>query len=144
VLLVDLPPGTGDVALTIAQKVPVSGGVTVTTPQNMSLVDAKRAVDMFERTNVPVLGLVENMSSFTPPGSSTPLSLFPKGDLDAYLDSKGIEKLGALPFEPKLGLCSESGIPMVEAEPESTASKTFQSLAKRLVEKFDHMANQEH
>jgi len=96
-LIVDLPPGTGDVGLTLAQKVPVSGAVVVCTPQNVALADAKKAMDMFERTNVRVLGVVENMAYLIgADGSKT--QLFPKGDLDAYLDVKKIRKLGQIHF----------------------------------------------
>lgn len=131
-LVIDLPPGTGDVALTVAQKVPVSGGLVVSTPQNMSLVDAKKATDMFEKINVPLLGVVENMSSFLPPGQDEPIQLFPKGDLDAYLDSKNLEKLVEIPFHPHVGLSSEAGLPVVESSPQSPEAEAFQKLAEKV------------
>ncbi len=131
-LLIDLPPGTGDVALTIAQKVPVDGAIVVTTPQNMSLSDAKKAIDMFERVNAKVLGVVENMSHFKVEGSDIPISLFPKGDLDKFLESRGLQKLAEVPFHPHVGLASESGIPFVESFPDSPESEAFEKIVKAL------------
>ncbi|HPI39319.1 MAG TPA: Mrp/NBP35 family ATP-binding protein [Pseudobdellovibrionaceae bacterium] len=131
-LVLDLPPGTGDIPLSIAQKVPVFGSVTVTTPQNISLGDVKKSLDMWTRVNVPVLGVIENMSYLmTPSGES--VQLFPKGDLNGYLDSKNIKKLGEIPFDPLLGLSCEVGIPLVESHPDSPASKAFFSIAQTLI-----------
>lgn len=132
-LIIDLPPGTGDVVLTIAQKVPVTGGVVVTTPQNMALADAKKAIDMFEKTQIPRLGVIENMSSFTPPGQSEPVALFPKGDLEAYLDAKGIKKLAEVPFHPNISLCSEAGIPIVESQPDSPEALAYLQVAEMIL-----------
>lgn len=107
-LIVDLPPGTGDVGLTLAQKVPITGAIVVLTPQNIALADAKKAIDMFDRTNVPVLGVVENMSYLEANGER--VQLFPKGDLDAYLDTKKIRKLAQIPFLPEIGMSGEAGV----------------------------------
>lgn len=133
-LIVDLPPGTGDVALTMAQKVPVNGGITVCTPQNIALVDAKKAMDMFEKVNVPNLGVVENMSYFLPPGASEKLALFPKGDMDQFLAEKHIPKLAEIPFNPAVSLSSEAGIPIVESHPQSAESEEFMALARKIAE----------
>jgi len=122
VLVIDLPPGTGDVALTMAQKVPVDGAIVVCTPQNLALADAKKAFDMFEKTNVPVLGAVENMAYLEKDGEK--IQLFPKGELDPYLDLKKIPKLGMIPFDPAIGLSSEAGIPY--------ESEAFQKMAETL------------
>jgi ATP-binding protein involved in chromosome partitioning len=132
-LIVDLPPGTGDVALTVAQKVPVAGAVVVTTPQNLSLVDARKAIDMFERINVPVLGAIENMSFFKASADAEPVQLFPRGDLDQFLDSKGIVKLATLPFDPKVGLACEAGFPTVVSDENGAVSECFAQLAKQLI-----------
>lgn len=132
VLIIDLPPGTGDVALTIAQKVPVTGAITVCTPQNMALVDAKRAVDMFDRVNIPVVGVVENMSYFIPPGQEEPVQLFPKGELDTYIESKHIKKIAEIPFNPSVALSSEAGIPTMESHRESNEGKAFAEAAKAI------------
>lgn len=131
-LLIDLPPGTGDVCLTIAQKVPVDGAIVVCTPQNIALVDASKAVDMFKKINIPILGVVENMSSFKPPGSDISYDLFPKGQLDKYIDTHGLKKLTEVPFDPHVGVCAETGIPFLQGRPESPAAIAFQSLSDKV------------
>ena len=132
-LIIDLPPGTGDVALTIAQKVPIDGAIVVTTPQNMSLSDAKKALDMFDRVNAKVLGVIENMSYLRVDGQDEPVQLFPKGELEVFLKSKNLKKIAEIPFHPHVGLASESGIPMVESYPDSPESLAFEQLAQSLV-----------
>jgi ATP-binding protein involved in chromosome partitioning len=127
-LIIDLPPGTGDVGLTMAQKVPVSGAIVVVTPQNIALADAKKAIDMFDRTNVPVLGVVENMSYLQNGGER--MQLFPKGDLDAYLDIKKIPKLVEIPFLPEVGVSGEAGVPYMEAH--SDPNDPFARLATQV------------
>ena len=131
-LLIDLPPGTGDVCLTIAQKVPVNGAIVVCTPQNIALVDASKAIDMFKKLNVPILGVVENMTSFTPPGSDKSYDLFPKGQLDKYIDTHGLTKLTEVPFDPHVGVCAETGIPLIQGKPESPAALAFQNLSTQV------------
>lgn len=132
-LIVDLPPGTGDVALTLAQKVPVSGAIVVCTPQNVALTDAKKAIDMFERINIPLLGVIENMSYMTGPGGER-IQLFPRGELDQYLDVKKITKLGQIPFYQEVGLGCEAGIPVVESHLGDIEAAEFVALAVRLDE----------
>lgn len=131
-LLIDLPPGTGDICLTIAQKVPVTGALVVCTPQNIALVDAQKAIDMFKKINIPILGVVENMSSFTPPGSDISYDLFPKGQLDTYLDAHGINKITEIPFDPHVAICSETGIPFIQGKPDSTAAAAFRVLGQTI------------
>ena len=133
-LLVDLPPGTGDIQLSLAQKVPVAGAIAVSTPQDISLTDVKKAIDMWNRVSVPLLGVVENMSYFIPPGSSEKIQLFPKGSLDRYLNERGFLKLGEVPFHPHVGLGSEAGIPIIESDPTCDESKSFFAIASRLRE----------
>lgn len=130
-LVVDLPPGTGDVALTLAQKVPVSGAILVSTPQNVALADAKKALDMFERINVPLLGVVENMAYMTTPGGER-VQLFPRGEMDNYLDVKKIRKLAQIPFYPDIGLASEAGITVVESHSEDEEAQVFLNLAEQV------------
>jgi len=131
-LVIDLPPGTGDVGLTMAQKVPVHGALLVCTPQNVALADAKKAIDMFERTNVPLMGVVENMAYLkTPDGEK--VQLFPRGELDGYLDVKKIPKLGVIPFYPEIGLSSEAGVPVSESHSGDEQAKVFDDLAARVV-----------
>ncbi len=134
-LVVDMPPGTGDVPLTLAQKVPLAGAITISTPQNISLIDVKKAVDMYERLGVPVLGMVENMAYFVPPGQSERVQLFPKGQLDQFLGEKRLDKLVEIPFEPQIGLGSEAGVPVVESHKESATAQIFLKLADQIIAK---------
>ena len=131
-LVVDLPPGTGDVVLTLAQKVPVSGGIVVCTPQNIALVDAKKALNMFAHLKVPCLGVVENMSSFKVKLNEEPIDLFPKGQLDTYLKTNNIKKLVSIPFHPDVGLSCESGVPFLESYPDSEEGLAFLKLAESI------------
>ena len=133
-LLIDLPPGTGDIQLSLAQKVPIAGAIAVSTPQDVALNDVKKAIDMWGRVSVPVLGVVENMSWFIPPGSTERMQLFPKGSIDTYLRDRGIAKLAEIPFHPNVGLGGEAGIPVVESDPTSEESVAFRNLASRLME----------
>jgi ATP-binding protein involved in chromosome partitioning len=129
VLVIDLPPGTGDVGLTMAQKVPVSGAVVVVTPQNIALADAKKALDMFQRTNVPVLGVVENMSHLvTPQGEK--VQLFPSGDLDTFLGVKALTKLAQIPFFPGVGVSAEAGVPVSQSHSGGEEAEAFTTLAQ--------------
>ncbi|MFZ4403785.1 MAG: Mrp/NBP35 family ATP-binding protein [Pseudobdellovibrionaceae bacterium] len=131
-LIVDLPPGTGDIQLSLAQKVPLAGAVVVSTPQNMALADVKKAIDMFQRVNVKILGLVENMSYFLNPATQEKIQIFPKGELESYLDSKAIAKIGAIPLNPSVGMASEAGIPIVESHSSGVESQEFFKIAQYL------------
>ncbi len=133
-LIVDLPPGTGDVQLSLAQKVPLAGALAVTTPQNVALNDMKKALDMWARTGVPILGVIENMSYMLAPSGGERLQIFPKGDLEAYLKEKGLLKLGEIPFHAQVGLSGETGIPVVESYPQSEEAKAFLRAAAQLKE----------
>lgn len=130
-LIIDLPPGTGDIQLSLSQKLPLSGAVIVTTPQNIAFIDAKKAIDMWNRVNVPILGIIENMSYMLTPNGER-IQLFPKGDLDSYLDSKKLSKLGEIPFNPAVALCSEAGIPIVESNTNSSESQAFLKIAETI------------
>ena len=131
-LIVDLPPGTGDVALTMAQKVPVLGAIVVCTPQNLALTDAKKAIDMFERINIPTLGIVENMAYLRQDDSDQQIQLFPSGELNSFLDAKGLKKLARIPFHPHVALTCEAGIPLMESSPNSPEAMAFKELAQSL------------
>lgn len=132
-LLVDLPPGTGDIQLTLAQKVPVAGAVVVSTPQNVALLDVKKAVDMFNKVGVPLLGLIENMAYMVNPANGEKMQLFPKGEIDSYADSVRMPKLGEVPFNPSVGLACEAGIPVVEAHPQGAEAQAFTAIADRIL-----------
>ncbi|MFN8944230.1 MAG: Mrp/NBP35 family ATP-binding protein [Pseudobdellovibrionaceae bacterium] len=136
-LIIDLPPGTGDVQLSLVQKVPVTGAVIVTTPQNMSLIDVKRSIDMFQRVQVPLIGIVENMSYFRVPGTNEKMEMFPKGDLEKFILENQIPKLSEIAFSPSLSMTSEAGIPLAESHPEAPESLAFQKIADQ-VAKYGH------
>jgi ATP-binding protein involved in chromosome partitioning len=131
-LLVDLPPGTGDVQLSLAQKVPVAGAVMVTTPQNVSLTDVKRAVDMFNRVGIRLLGMVENMAFMINPVNGEKIQMFPKGELESFLQAKAIPKLGEVPFHPSVGLACEAGVPIVESHKNSAEALEFSRIADQI------------
>ncbi|MBY0554082.1 Mrp/NBP35 family ATP-binding protein [bacterium] len=131
-LVIDLPPGTGDVQLSLVQKVPVNYAIVVTTPQNISLIDAKKAIDMFERTGVKIAGVVENMSYMLNPANGEKIQLYPKGELDSYLDAKKLTKLAEIPFNTSVSLGSEAGVPIVESNSEGVESLCFKKLALNL------------
>ena len=136
-LFVDLPPGTGDVQLSIAQKVPLVGAIAVSTPQDVALSDVKKAIDMWARVQVPVLGVVENMSYLMVKdsnGSETRHQLFPKGTLDQFLSEKGIPKFAEFAFYQNLAKSAEVGIPAVVTSETSPESKSFLELAKKVCE----------
>jgi ATP-binding protein involved in chromosome partitioning len=133
-LIIDLPPGTGDVQLSVAQKVPLAGAIIVCTPQNVALADVKKSIDMFKRVGTPVLGLIENMSYFVD-GDGNKHSMFPKGELNSYLDKERIPKLGELPFDPKLAQACEIGIPFVQSATENPSTKVFERIAEDLAQK---------
>lgn len=133
-LIVDLPPGTGDVQLSLAQKVPVAGAVMVCTPQNVALTDVKRGVDMFQRVSIPMLGLIENMSYMINPANGEKIQMFPKGELESFMASKSIPKLGEIPFNPSIGLSCEAGIPIVESNKTGAEAQEFFKIADRLRE----------
>ena len=127
-LIVDLPPGTGDVVLTLAQKTPISGGVVVCTPQNLAMIDMIKAIAMFKEIQIPLLGVVENMAYFK--SKDEEVQLFPKGQLDHYLREHSIDKLAQIPFYPDIGLSTESGIPV--AQNDGIEKKIFQELAQKI------------
>lgn len=135
-LLVDLPPGTGDIQLSLAQKVPLAGAIAVSTPQNISLIDVKKAIDMWKRVNVRILGVIENMAWFIPPGTTVPMQIFPKGSLDQFLKENNLDKLGEIPFHPNVGIGAEAGIPVIESDPKGEEAKVFHQIAERLDKTF--------
>ena len=131
VLLIDLPPGTGDVVLTIAQKTAVSGGIVVSTPQNLSLTDTRKALNMFRQIQIPIIGVVENMSYYLD-DSGKKTDLFPRGQIDIYLKEKKIKKLAMIPFHPHVGLSCEAGVPLLESYPDSVEGKAIFSLGEEV------------
>lgn len=134
VLLVDLPPGTGDVPLTLVQQVPLAGGVVVTTPQPVSLIDVERGIAMFEQVNTPVLGVVENMSGYVCSHCGTRDDLFGAGGAAHLERAFGVPILGRIPLEPAVRVAGDAGAPIVIAQPEHPISHLYASIAAQVLE----------
>ncbi|MEE4185451.1 MAG: iron-sulfur cluster carrier protein ApbC [Gammaproteobacteria bacterium] len=132
-LVVDMPPGTGDIQLTLSQKVPVAGAVIVTTPQDIALADAVRGLRMFEKVRIPVLGLVENMSSFVCPGCGESTPLFGSGGGVAAAAANGMTVLGQLPLDLRIRQEIDSGSPTVASSPDSPLGLMFRDMALHTV-----------
>jgi ATP-binding protein involved in chromosome partitioning len=132
-LVVDMPPGTGDVQLSLAQLVPVQGAVLVTTPQEVSLADVRRALRMFEQVAVPVLGVVENMSYFVPPDMPEKrYEIFGKGGGRKLSDQYGVPFLGEVPLGMEVREAGDTGTPVVISQPDSPQSKAFRAVAEEV------------
>ncbi len=132
-LVLDLPPGTGDAALTLTQQAPLSGAVIVTTANDLSLVDARKALSMFEKVNVPVLGIVENMAWFTPPDlPDRRYYLFGRGGGRRVAEELGIPFLGEVPIDPRVVEEGDRGRPIVLAAPDSEAARAFSGIAGKI------------
>jgi ATP-binding protein involved in chromosome partitioning len=130
-LIIDLPPGTGDTQLTLAQKVPVSGAVIVTTPQDIALLDARKGFKMFEKVEVPVLGIVENMSIHICSNCGHEEHIFGEGGGQRMAEQYGVDFLGALPLELRIREEADSGKPTVVAEPESRPAQIYREIARK-------------
>jgi ATP-binding protein involved in chromosome partitioning len=135
-LVIDLPPGTGDIQLTLAQKIPVTGAVIVTTPQDLALLDAKRAYEMFKKVNVPVLGVIENMSLHrcTQCGHTEPI--FGTGGGQRMAEQYAIELLGQLPLDIHIREQTDQGNPTVASDPQSQNAQLYRAIAKRIIAKL--------
>jgi ATP-binding protein involved in chromosome partitioning len=131
-LIVDLPPGTGDVALSLSQAVPVAGSVVVTTPQIVSIADTRRAVRMYQKLNVPALGLVENMSHFICPECRHESDIFGKGGGEALATELGVPFLGRVPIYEPIRVGGDTGVPITIAETGSAAAEAFRAAARQL------------
>jgi ATP-binding protein involved in chromosome partitioning len=140
VLVVDMPPGTGDAQLTMAQRVSLTGAVIVSTPQDIALLDARRGVKMFEKTRVPVLGLVENMSFFCCPNCGHRTDIFGHGGARVEADRLNIEFLGEIPLLLDIRTASDAGTPISAQMPDSEAAKAYSALAARVWDKVSKPA----
>ncbi len=131
-LIVDMPPGTGDTQLSLAQKVPVTGAVIVTTPQDIALIDARKGLKMFEKVNIPILGIVENMSIHVCSSCGHAEHIFGEGGGEKMCADYGVEFLGSLPLEMAIRQMADGGKPTVVGAPESKAAEIYRAIARRV------------
>ena len=132
VMVVDMPPGTGDAQLTMAQQVPLKGAVIVSTPQDLALIDARRGIAMFRRVNVPVLGIVENMSYFLCPQCGTRSDIFSHGGARHEAERLGVPFLGEVPLHMTIREKSDAGLPVVATEPDGPLSAIYRGIAEKV------------
>jgi len=137
VLIVDMPPGTGDAQLTLTQRVPLTGAVVVSTPQEIALLDARKGFAMFEKTHVPVFGIVENMAYFVSPGSGEKSYIFGQGGARRMAETLGCDFPGEVPLHMTIRETSDSGEPVVATAPDSEEAKPFIEIAKRVAAHLD-------
>jgi len=130
-LVVDMPPGTGDVALSLSQTVPVAGAIVVTTPQTVSVADSRRAVQMYRKLNIPTLGVIENMSYFVCQGCGRESDIFGKGGGERFARDVDVPFLGRIPLYEPIRVGSDSGLPIVAGEPDSPAARAFVAAAEQ-------------
>lgn len=138
-LVIDLPPGTGDTQLTLAQNVPLSGAIIVTTPQDVSLKIARRGLRMFEKVQVPILGIVENMSTFTCPHCGKDTDVFRRGGGERMSKELGVPFLGSIPLDADVVTCGDAGLPIVLEMPTSVAAQAYLAIATALVRQLQGM-----
>jgi ATP-binding protein involved in chromosome partitioning len=132
ILVVDMPPGTGDAQLTLAQNVPLKGAVIISTPQDLSLIDARRGLAMFTKVNVPVLGIVENMSYFQCPQCGTRSDIFGHGGARHEAERLGVPFLGEIPLHMSIRVASDSGTPVVESEPDGAHAAIYRAIGAKV------------
>ncbi|MFP5287227.1 MAG: Mrp/NBP35 family ATP-binding protein, partial [Thermoanaerobaculia bacterium] len=133
-MILDLPPGTGDAQLTVTQRIPLAGAVIVTTPQDVALIDARKGLAMFRKVNVPVIGIVENMSTFVCPHCGEETHIFKEGGGRKTAELLETAFLGAIPLDPKIVLGGDAGVPITVAEPRGPHAQAFRNVAEAVVE----------
>ncbi len=136
-LLIDLPPGTGDAQLTISQKIPQTGAILETTPQDIALLDARKGLNMFRQVDVPITGMIENMSFYICPKCGNEDHLFSHNGAKNTADKMGVEFLGAIPLHSSIRECSDIGHPIVISKPESIETTAFKNIAKKIISTLD-------
>jgi ATP-binding protein involved in chromosome partitioning len=136
-LIVDMPPGTGDVQLTLAQNAPLSGAVIVSTPQDLALLDARRGIAMFEKVSVPVLGVIENMSDFVCPHCGGRSDIFSHGGARHEAERRGVPFLGEVPLDIAIRETSDSGRPIAASAPDGPHAQAFRGIARTLMSALD-------
>ena len=137
IMVIDLPPGTGDAQLTMAQQVPLDGAVIVSTPQDIALLDARKGLNMFRKVDVPVLGIIENMSYFACPECGHRSEIFSHGGARKEAERLGIDFLGEIPLDIEIRETSDGGTPIVVAKPDSANAKVFREIAASIAAKLD-------
>ena len=140
VLVVDMPPGTGDAQLTMAQQVPLAGAVIVSTPQDLALIDARKGLNMFRKVDVPLLGIVENMSYFLAPDTGKRYDIFGHGGARAEAERLGVPFLGEVPIEMTIRETSDAGAPVVVSQPDGAAAGVYRSIARKVAENLNAAA----
>ncbi len=136
-LVIDMPPGTGDAQLTLTQAFPLTGAIVVSTPQDVALTDAKKGINMFKKVEVPILGVVENMSYFICPRCNKRHEIFDHGGVKKASKKFNVPFLGEIPLETKVRIGGDEGTPIVVSEPESPVSKAFKNLADLVVKQIN-------
>lgn len=132
VLVVDMPPGTGDAQLTMAQQVPLAGAVIVSTPQDLALIDARKGINMFRKVEVPLLGVVENMSYFVCPDCGASHDIFGRGGAEREAERIGVPFLGAVPLHMNIRETSDAGRPVTAVEPDGVHAKIYKAVAEKV------------
>jgi len=135
-LIIDLPPGTGDIQLTLSQQIPVSGAIIVTTPQDIALIDAQRGLAMFNKVNVPVLGIVENMSVHICSNCGQAEPIFGQSGGRLMAETNHVDFLGALPLDINIRVQADSGQPTVVSDPDSESAKMYKAIARKVAAKL--------
>jgi ATP-binding protein involved in chromosome partitioning len=133
VIVIDLPPGTGDIQISLAQQVNLAGAIIVSTPQDIALLDVVKALTMFQKANVPVLGMIENMSYWSCPDCGRIDHIFGEGGVKIEAKKRNIDLLGEIPISAEVRKGSDSGIPIIIADPESIQSINYRTIAKTIV-----------
>lgn len=141
ILFIDMPPGTGDAQLTLAQSVPVAAGINVTTPQHVALDDSRRSLDMFQKLHIPVAGIVENMSGFICPSCETESDIFGMGTCEDLADQYNTQVLGNLPIEPAIREGGDGGKPITYFNPESISAKRYMEAAAKVIAFVEEVAD---
>lgn len=139
ILFIDMPPGTGDAQLTLAQSVPVTAGINVTTPQHVALDDSRRSLDMFKKLHIPIAGIVENMSGFICPNCETESDIFGQGTCEELAKTYGTQVLANIPIEPAIRVGGDEGKPIVYHYPESQSGKRYMRAAETLISQIDNV-----
>jgi len=139
-LIVDMPPGTGDIQLTLAQKIPVTGALIVTTPQDIALLDARKGLKMFEKVGIPIFGIIENMSTHTCSNCGHTEPIFGAGGGEKMCQDYDTDFLGALPLDIRIREQTDVGEPSVVADPEGEIAKTYRDIARKVAVKIAQSA----